>query len=182
MNKTSYSTNVLNNKRESNLLNTSLVNSRAKIESSNGKIYVVIDGHRIEADRNDLFGMNKSNPNEWLEHLVELYDKEMAKNEEKISFLEKQENAIKSALKKAKEAFWSFLARLGVSRIDQIADESERAQAKLLYNKEIDLTFEKTSVNNQLHSALLDNFLAACDKGKYSNQIAVNNALLSRMN
>ena len=180
MSKTGYSTNVLN-KDNKDLLNLSLDNSRARIEESNGKIYVIIDGHRVEADRNDLFGLNKYNQNEWLEHLVKLYDEEMEKNKDKINFLEKQENAIKNAIKKVVRTFWAILSRFGVRSINQIMDDSMRKEAISLNNQKWQLTFQKTGINNQIHSALLDNFLAACDKGKYSNQIAFNNAILNRL-
>ena len=174
-NSAQFSTNVLSNNK--NQLNFSLAGSRARVEESNGKLYVIIDGHRIEADKNDLFGMNKSNPNEWLEKLVAEYDKEMQNNEEKIGFLEKQEEAIKSAIKKVKNAFWSLLSKCGVRSINQITDEADRSRAISLNNQKWDLSFTKTGINNQIHSALTDNFLAACNRGKYSNELAFNKAM-----
>ena len=174
-----YSSNTLNKDYG---LKRSLAHTRAKIEESiSGKIYIIIDGKRIEADRNDLFGMNKSNPTEWLERLVDEYDRQMKKNEEKISFLEKQEAAIKTALKKVRNAFWSLLARCGVRSINQIEDESQRAEAISLNNQRWDLSFTKTGINNQLHSALLDNFLTACDKGKAVNDFSFNQAMFERL-
>ncbi len=180
MDKMSYSTNLPNKDNRDLLKNISLVNSRAKIEESNGKIYVIIDGHRVEADRNDLFGLNKYNQNDWLEHLIRIYDKEMEKNKEKINLLEKQENAIKIAIKQVIKSFWTILNKFGVRSIKQISDNSKREEAINLTNQKWQLSSKKSGINNRIHSALLDNFMAACDKGKYTNQMAFNNAMLNR--
>ena len=173
-----YSSNVLNQ----GFPKGSLVHCRAKIEeTAGGKIYVVIDGKRIEADKNDLFGMNKANPTEWLEKLIDEYDKQMKENKEKISFLEKQEAAIKEALKKVKNAFWALLSKCGVRSISQITDASQKKEAISLNNQKWDLSFSKTGINNQLHSALLDNFLTACDKGKRVNELAFNKVMFEKL-
>ena len=174
----SYTTNTLNNKT----LFNSLRNSRARVEeTSSGKIYVIIDGVRIEADKNDLFGINKFNPTEWLEKMVEKYDKQMKKNREKINYLEKAEEELNNAIKKVKNSISALLSKYHASKIDQISDNKMRAKAKKLNSEKWELSFKKTGVNNRIHSALLDNFLAACDKGKYSNQLSFTNAMLNKL-
>ena len=174
-----YNTNLFdkNLKQEYHVL---VNNGRAKLEQDTfGKIYVVIDGVRVEADRNDLFGVN-SNPNEWLEQLIEQYDRQMGERDEKISFLEQAQVAIKKSIKTVKEAITKILAYFGVSTIDQISDESQQQEALSLKADEWNFRFEKTSISNRLYSACLSNFMDACSKGKLSNQLAFNKAMQNK--
>ena len=178
---TNYSTNVLNHASQT-LLGGSLAGSRAKILEENGKIYVVIDGKRVEADRNDLFGVNKSNINEYLERLVAAYDEQMAKNEEKINFLEKMEESIKASIKKVRSAISGILAQCHVSSIGQIEDTSLKSQALGLNAEKWDLTFEKTGINNKIHSKYTENILAAYKKGDAVAQLSFNEAMAQKLN
>jgi hypothetical protein len=169
------------NQAQQSLLTRGLAGTRAKILEENGKIYVVIDGKRVEADRNDLFGVNKSNMNEYLERLVAAYDEQMAKNEEKISFLEKMEESIKANIKKVKSAIRGILAQCHVSSIGQIEDASLKSQALGLNAEKWDLTFDRTGVNNKIHTAYTDNFIAACNKGDAVTQLSFNEAVAQRL-
>lgn len=175
-NGTTFSTNV-STYTDSSTLNAfkrSLAGTRARVEEKDGKIFVIIDGMRVEADRNDLFGMNKSNQNDWLEHLIAEYDKEMAENKEELSFLAKMEESIKKAIKKVKYSIQSILSMCHVNSINKIMDEGMKNQALSLNNQKWNLTFQKTDIVNRYLSTCTDQLFLVHDKGK---MVALNEAI-----
>lgn len=165
----SYTTNLFTNNNQNSPFGTLANNSRARVEEGlNGRIYVVIDGVRIEADKNDLFGMNK-NPIEWLDKLVKEYDERMENNKSNVSSLETLETNIKESMKKVKNAFWAILSKNNANSVSKIADATQKQEAIKLNSKFWDLRFSLTSVKNKVYSLLLDNFMTACDKAKAVN-------------
>lgn len=174
--KPQLSTNISANTKSGYLTN-SLASSRAKIvEGRDGKIYVYVDGMRVEADKNDLFGMNKTNQNAWLENIVEMYDKKMQERDEKISFLEKVQKSIREAIKSTREAFWAFLGRFGVRNVNELNGQDKEYALGLKSNL-ISFNFDLTSNKNSIFSLTMSNFMDTFHKGKASNLIAFNNAM-----
>ena len=194
-----FSTNLFNNSVNSGT-RTIASNGRARLEeSSDGYIYVVIDGHRERANKNDLFGIN-NNLNSWLDAVVAEYDKEVAKNSdindslqenadavqakmdensEEASISHKIQNAIKKAIANALEAFRNFLAECGVSsRFTLHGDKRNKAENlnKDFWNQRMAYTTE----SNHEYSLLMENCRLVHEKGNFERQITFNNVVLER--
>lgn len=166
------------------------------IKTGEGRIYVVIDGVKYSADRNDLFNMN-SNPSEWLERYVKDFYKEakkhdfndvlkkksdkieekMAENDAEVKKSRNLQERIKAAIKGTQNALKMFLAECGVNSRSMLSGE-QKAHADSLYGTYWEKRFSLTSESNREYSLLSDNCSLAFDKGKAEREIAFNSITL----
>ena len=139
---------------------------------SNGKWYVEIDGKRVEVDPNDLFGMN-SNITETPQNMIDFYEEQLTKNDEKKDYLQALGDSIKENLKSAKDKYNSLLSSLGVKSFREINDSAQYTEAQEQYRNIAGLKKDKISNSNRYYSACMRSFDLALDKGDWANQLAL---------
>lgn len=192
-----YVTNLFDGKTSHGTLAS---NGRASIvKTDEGRIYVIIDGVKYFADRNDLFGINE-NPAEWLLSYVKEHDKKaklfefnapleakidkieqkMKKNSEAVKKSQNRQMAIKAAIKNTKKKLSEFLEQCGVTSRSMLTGD-KKAHADSLYETVWDKRFSLTSESNLEYSLLTDNCLLAFDKGKAARETSFNNVILENI-
>ena len=192
-----YVTNLFDGKTSHGTLAS---NGRASIvKSSEGRIYVIIDGVTYSANRDDLFGIN-DNINVWLDSYVKKHDLEIKKHEfndegerriskiltnmkktdEQIEISRKKQLKITENIKILKEKFYNYLEECGVTSKGQLVGE-QKTHANNLYNERWAEIFNKTSEGIKEDRLLSDNCSLAFDKGKVERQIAFNNLILENI-
>ena len=197
MTKENYITNLIAGRT---LQGTIASNDRARIvKTGEGRIYVIIDGVKYSADRNDLFGINE-NPAEWLLSYVKEHDKKaklfelnvpleenidkieqkMKKNSEEVKKSQNRQMAIKTAIKNTKKKLSEFLEQCGVTSRSMLTGD-KKAHADSLYETVWDKRFSLTSESNKEYSLLTDNCLLAFDKGKSLRDVSFNNVMLEKI-
>ena len=161
----------VNTSSKSNSYVTLVSNSRACVNrEADGKISIFIDGNKFWVDEKEVGNIKDEKKNEWLEHFVEFYDKLIKKNEQKIDFYKKAEEAVKSALKEVKKWYDSILSFFGVQHFsDIVGDSAKQKEAEGYYAQISDYKMQKVGIGNRLFSCYMSGFNLALSKGKFNH-------------
>lgn len=193
-----YATNLFNSRTASGGLIAG--NSRGGIyKSGDGRIYVVIDGVKNYADRNDLFNMN-GNPLGWFETFIKTQDLKLKKqefnanneerlgkitdkmeeNDEAIEISREKQFDIEKIIKGLKLELDNFMKKHKVSSRSHLLGK-QKEYADKLYKDIWANIFEKTSEGINEDRYLSSNFSLALEKGNEERQIAFNNFNLEKI-
>ena len=173
--------------------------SRSRIvKTDDGRIYVIIDGEKFSADKNDLFGMN-NNPTLWLKNYVKRFDKEamrksinepfekrVSKLNEKIAIIgelieesRKEQNLIQKRMKAKRNEFWNFLTECGV-HFKSSLNGKRKEKAEELDDEYWNERFALTSENCSEYSLHSEDCSLAYEKCKIVRNISFNDAIFEK--
>lgn len=132
---------------------------------------ILVDGKQITVEKNDLFGMNKSNKH--FDRLIDSCDEQIAKNKSIINDAKLNWAAAVNTIKSCREQMHGILKSSGVSTFSQITNDEQRAQYLKLKNDRGDARSVQIRASADIINAAHSVGSAALSKMNFLNQQAI---------